>query len=112
MKKLVVESLEELFESKKAEAAVEEKVKKEDKPKPENIKKVHAKVEKTKATKLKKEPKEDKYNQAIKALKDDLAKAKKPGAFKTTLLKNAKIKELQGKIDAWEKKLKDFKAKK
>jgi hypothetical protein len=39
---------------------------------------------------------------AVKGLKDQLAKAKKPGAFKTTIEKNAKIKELEEKIKKFE----------
>ena len=99
MKKLVVESLDEfIFEAKKAEE-------KEDKAKPENIGNVKAKMEKTKATKLKEKP-EDKATQAIKALKEEIAKAKKPGSFKTVSQKNAKIAELEAKVKAWEKKAK------
>ena len=99
MKNLVFESLDELFEAKKADQE-------EDKPKPENIAKAKAKIEKSKPTKLKKQPVDEKAKQAIAGLKTELAKAKKPGAFKMTVTqKNAKIKELETKIAAWEKKL-------
>ena len=47
-----------------------------------------------------------KYKEAIKGLKEELAKAKKTGAFKTTIEKNAKIKELEAKIKKFEEKLK------
>jgi len=92
--KLVFESLEELFEAKKKMA---------------NVKDTHKKYEKTKAQKMKDQSKKEKAEQAIKGLEDQLAKAKKPGAFKTTAEKNAKIKELQEKIDTWKNKLKELK---
>jgi len=85
MEKLVVESLDELFENKRE--------------------KVNKNLEKSKPTKVDQDKKE-KAKQAIDALKKELAKAKKPGAFKSTSEKNAKIKEIETKIAAWEKKLK------
>ena len=100
MKKLVFESLDELFESKKAKA----EPKKEDKPKPASIDKTKAKAEKSKPTKVAQDKKE-KAKQAIAALKKLVQDAKKPGAFKLASQKNAKIKELEEKIKAWEKKL-------
>lgn len=106
MKNLVFESLDELFESKKAE--VKEKPKKEDKPKPTNPAKEKAKAEKKKPIKVD-QGKKEKYEQAIKALEAELTKAKKPGAFKTTAQKNAKIDELQEKIKAWKEKLANLK---
>lgn len=53
-----------------------------------------------------KETLEDKAKQAIASLKKQLEQAKKAGSFKTTIEKKAKIKELEDKIEAWEKKLK------
>ena len=91
MRKLVFESLNQLFEAK------------DDKAKAENIGKVKAKMEKSKAKKQP-ETKESKADQAIAALKDQITKAKKPGAFKTTKEKTVKIAELEAKIKAWEKK--------
>ena len=91
MKNLVFESLDELFENKKA--------------KPESIEKTHNKYEKGKTIKISQDKKE-KGKQAIGGLKKELAKAKKPGAFKSTAEKNVKIKELQDKIKAWENKIK------
>jgi hypothetical protein len=102
MKKLVFESLDELFES---------KAKKEDKPQEINVKKEKEKIESKKPEKVN-QSKDEKATQAIDALKKQVEKAKKPGAFKTTLEKNAKIKEITDKIKVWEKKLKDYKAKK
>jgi hypothetical protein len=100
MKKLVFESLDQLFEAKACEAAAD------DKPKPENVHKAKAKIEKTKATKLKSQPKDDKIKQAIAALEAEKKKAQKPGAMKQTVgQKKAKIAEIQKKIDAWKKKL-------
>ena len=106
MKNLVFESLDELFESKKKVA--EKREKKEDKPKPTNPAKEKAKAEKKKPIKVD-QGKKEKYEQAIKALEAELAKAKKPGAFKTTAQKNAKIGEIQEKITAWKAKLADLK---
>ena len=51
--------------------------------------------------------KKEKADQAITGLKKQLADAKKKGAFKTTVEKNAKIKDLEGKIAKWEEKKKD-----
>ena len=99
MKNLVFESLDELFENKKAQQ------KKEDKTKLANISTSKAKLEKSKELKFE-QNKIEKAKQAINALKKELTKAKKPGAFKTLTAKNAKIKELENKIKAWEKKLK------
>lgn len=82
MEKLVFESLDELFESKKEEKS---------------------KAQKVKQTKC------EKAEQAIEALKKQLALAKKPGAFKTTTDKRAKVKELEDKIKVWEKKMKEAK---
>ena len=48
----------------------------------------------------------EKYKDAIDGLKKELAKAKKPGQFKTTVEKNAKIKELETKIKKFEDKSK------
>ena len=109
MKNLVFESLDELFESKKAEAEAKEKKAKDDKAKPANIHKEKAKAEKKKATKLKMQPKKEKYEQAIKGLETELAKAKKPGAFKLVSDKKMKVKELQDKINAWKEKLANLK---
>jgi len=106
MKNLVFESLDELFESKKAEA--KEKPKKEDKPKPTNAAKEKAKAEKKKPVKVD-QGKKEKYEQAIKGLEAELAKAKKPGAFKLVSDKKMKIQELQDKIKAWKKKLANLK---
>lgn len=106
MKNLVFESLDELFESKKKVA--EKREKKEDKPKPTNPAKEKAKAEKKKPVKVD-QGKKEKYEQAIKALEAELAKAKKPGAFKTTAQKNAKIGEIREKITAWKAKLADLK---
>jgi hypothetical protein len=103
MANLVFESLDELFEAKKA--VKEEKPAKEDKPKGVNMPAAKAKIEKEKPKKVK-QGTEEKANQAIAGLKAELVKAKKPGAFKTTAQKNAKIKELGEKIAAWEKKIK------
>jgi len=51
--------------------------------------------------------KNEKANQAIAALKKQLADAKKPGGMKLTgIQKNAKIKEIEDKIKAWEAKKK------
>jgi len=99
MKKLVFESLDELYESKVKDS------KKEDKPKSADISKTKEKAEKSKPTKLNQD-KKTKAKQAIDALKKEIINAKKPGAFKTTAQKNAKLKELVDKIKAWEKKLK------
>lgn len=88
MKKLVFESLDELFEAKDPEAA-----------------KVQKKLEQPKATKAE-QTKREKIEQAIKGLEAELKQAKKPGQFKSTMDKNAKIKLLQDKIAAWKKKLK------
>jgi len=83
MKKLVFETLDEmLFEKELFEA---------EKEKAEKVTKV-------------KQDKGEKAKQAIESLKAQLVKAKKPGAFKTTVQKNAKIKELEAKIKGWEKK--------
>lgn len=100
MKNLVFESLDELFENKKAKEA-----KKEDVSKTTNVSKEKEKTEKTKPIKINQE-KNEKIKQAIKALEAELAKAKKPGAMKQTpSQKKAKIEEIQKKIDAWKKKL-------
>lgn len=49
----------------------------------------------------------EKANQAIEALKKQLADAKKAGKMKdTTVGKNAKVKELEDKIAKWEEKKK------
>jgi len=88
--KLVVESLDQLFEKKDKEMA--------------NVGKTKEKFEKSTAKKTG-EDKESKVKQAIEALKAQLVKAKKAGSFRTTAEKNAKIKEIEGKIAAWEKKL-------
>jgi len=88
MKKLVAESLAEsikLFEKAKLEKIPQPK---SGKPK---------KVDQSGDAKAK---------EAITGLKKQLADAKKTGAFKTTIEKNAKIKELEGKIKKWEAKLK------
>jgi hypothetical protein len=88
--KLVAESLDQLFEEKDKEMA--------------NVSKTKEKYEKSDAHKSD-EDKKSKAAQAIKGLEDQLAKAKKPGAFKTTTEKNTKVKELEDKIAAWKKKL-------
>lgn len=86
----------------------EEKPKKEDKPKPTNAAKEKAKAEKKKPVKVD-QGKKEKYEQAIKGLEAELAKAKKPGAFKLVSDKKMKIQELQDKIKAWKKKLANLK---
>ena len=100
MKKLVFETLDEMLFEKEL---FESKAKDNEKPKPVDVKAEHAKSEKSKVTKPA-ETKESKAEQAIAALKDQIAKAKKPGAFKTTKEKTAKIAELEAKVKAWEKK--------
>jgi hypothetical protein len=50
--------------------------------------------------------KSQKAVEAIASLKKQLSDAKKPGQFKTTVEKNAKIKELGEKIKKWEAKKK------
>jgi hypothetical protein len=94
MRKLVFESLDELFENKK-----------EDKSSMANVSKEKEKMEKSKASKVSQD-KKAKAQQAIDALKKQIAAAKKPGAFKSTVEKNAKIKELEDKVKVWEKKSK------
>lgn len=99
MRKLVFESLNELFEAKKATAE------KEDKPKTENVDKVKAKSEKSKATKIKQD-KNEKAKQAISALEAEKKKAQKPGSMKQTpSQKKAAIEAIQKKINAWKKKM-------
>jgi len=88
--KLVVESLDQLFEEKDKEMV--------------NVNKTKEKFEKSTAKKSV-EDNVSKAKQAIEALKTELVKAKKTGSFKTTAEKNAKIKEIEEKITAWEKKL-------
>lgn len=89
MKKLVFESLDQLFEAKKLA----------------DIKSTHAKVEKTKAKKENQSAVE-KAEQAIKALEAQKKLAQKPGARKQTVAqKKADIEAIQKKIDAWKKKL-------
>ena len=105
MKNLVFESLDELFEAKQADE-------KEDKPKARNVHSEKAKTEKTKAIKLKDQSKAEKAKQAIAALKSELAKAKKPGAYKTLSQKKAKVEEIEQKIKSWEKKLSECSTKK
>jgi len=98
MKKLVFESLNELFEAKKAAET-------EDAPKAENIGKVKDKTEKSKAVKPT-ETKNEKAKQAIAALEAEKKKAQKPGNMKQTpSQKKANIEAIQKKIDAWRKKL-------
>jgi Na+-transporting methylmalonyl-CoA/oxaloacetate decarboxylase gamma subunit len=97
MKKLVFESLNELFEAKKAET--------EDKVKTADVKSEHAKTEKSKAVKPT-ETKNEKAKQAIAALEAEKKKAQKPGNMKQTpSQKKANIEAIQKKIDAWRKKL-------
>lgn len=103
MKKLVFDSLNELFENKKNKET--EKV---DNPKPRNSAKEKAKIEKTKAVKITQNKKE-KAMQAIAALKKEIQEVKKPGTFKLASDKNVKIKELNDKIKTWEDKLKNIK---
>jgi hypothetical protein len=101
MKKLVFESLNELLEAKK-------EVEKEDKPSMRNVAAEKAKLEKTKATKIKMEKKE-KILQAIKALEEQKKKAQKPGSMRQTpSQKKANIDAIQKKIDAWKAKLKEL----
>lgn len=88
MKKYVAESIQELFEAKAAKAADAQN-----------------KIEKGKTTKIT-QTSGEKAKQSIAALKKQLEDAKKGKSFKTTLEKNAKIKELTDKIKAWESKLK------
>jgi len=88
MKNLVFESLDELLESKKLV----------------DVKATHEKIEKSSAEKQR-ETKKLKVERAVETLKNEIIKAKKPGAFKTTLQKNAKIKELEEKIKVWKRKL-------
>lgn len=98
MKKLVFESLNELFEAKKAAEA-------DDKVKLADVKSEHAKAEKTKAVKPA-ETKNEKAKQAIAALEVEKKKAQKPGNMKQTQSqKKANIDAIQKKIDAWKKKL-------
>lgn len=97
MKKLVFESLNELFEAKKVEG--------EDKVKLADTAAVKAKAEKTKATKIKQDANE-KAKQAIAALEVEKKKAQKPGYMKQTpSQKKAAIDAIQKKIDAWKKKI-------
>jgi len=70
----------------------------------ENVNKTKEKFEKSDVKKLP-EDKKGKAQQAIAALNKQLENAKKPGAHKTTAEKNAKIREIEGKIAAWKKKL-------
>lgn len=58
-----------------------------------------------KAKKMAQNPNQ-KADLAIKALKDQLKKAKDPGQHASTIQKNAKIKELEEKIAKWEAKKK------
>lgn len=104
MEKLVFESLDELFEAKKI---AEEK--KRRKPKPTNIKATHAKIEKEKAKKVQQD-KKDSIKEKIAALETQKKEARKPGPMKQTKAqKDAKIAEIQKKIDTWNKKLKELK---
>jgi molecular chaperone DnaK (HSP70) len=73
-----------------------------------DIFKEHSEIEGTKILKQKQEKKE-KYENAIKALEEQLDKAKKPGAFRNTIEKKAKIKELTDKIDKFKDLLKNLK---
>ena len=50
--------------------------------------------------------KKAKYKEAIAGLKKELKKVNKPGASKTTLEKNAKIKNIMEKIAKYKEKLK------
>jgi hypothetical protein len=50
--------------------------------------------------------KNEKYKEAITGLKTELAKAKKPGSYRTLIQKKAKIKEIEEKIAKYEVKLK------
>jgi hypothetical protein len=79
--KLVVESLDEMLESKKVKES-------NDSP-----------AQKVKQSKY------GKAKQAIEALEKQLAAAKKPGAFATTREKDIKIAEIEKKIKAWKKDL-------
>jgi uncharacterized membrane protein (UPF0182 family) len=88
--KLVAESLDQLFEEKGKNMA--------------NVGKTKEKFEKTDVKKPA-EDKKSKAEQAIDALNKQLENAKKPGAFRTSAEKNAKIKEIEDKIANWKKKL-------
>lgn len=62
--------------------------------------------EKTKKAKKVVQTKIQRANEAIAALKKQLADIKKPGGAKSTLEKNTKIKEIEEKIKKWEAKKK------
>ena len=84
MKKLVCESIEEVFEAAKQS----------------NAKKLAKKLEKDGGEVVK----TDKVAEAIAALKKQIADVKKPGGAKTTIEKRKKVEELEAKIKAWEAK--------
>ena len=88
MRKLVCESLEEVFEAKTPKTPAEKQVKRV----------------KRQGGEVKDMSKNEKIDQAISALKKQLADANKPGAFKSTVEKRAKIKQLEDKISAWKEK--------
>jgi len=99
MKKLVTERLQEFL------ALNEEKYKK--------VRKQKATAKQpAKTTAVMDQSAVEKANQAIKALKTQLADAKKAGGMKdTSVQKKAKIKEIEDKIAKWEEKKKKAQAK-